>query len=203
MYEVIAMVQQLEIPTWFMTLSCADLRWPDLFCILSKIKDNPITDEEIDNLLYNEKCSLLNLNPVITAKHFQYRVETFFKEVLVSNASPIGKIIYYTLRIEFQMRGSPHLHSLIWTSDCPELTPENEEGYIAYIDQHVQASLPDTEKDSDYCELVKMFQRHNHSRTCKKRIGRFPADSILGSFLLMKQLFPNRYQMKFQMNRRQ
>ena len=53
------------------------------------------------------------------------------------------------------MRGSPHLYSLIWTSDCPELTPENEEEYIAYIDQPVQASLPDTEKDSDYCELVK------------------------------------------------
>ena len=168
MYEVIAMVQQLGIPTWFMTLSCADLRWPDLFCILSKIKGNPMTDEEIENLSYSEKCSLLNLNPVITAKHFQYRVETFFKEVLLSNVSPIGKIIYYALRIEFQMRGSPHLHSLIWTSDCPKLTPENEEEYIAYMDQHVQASLPDAEKDSDYCQLVKTFQKHNHSRSCKK-----------------------------------
>ena len=28
MYEVVAMVKQLGIPTWFMTLSCADLRWP-------------------------------------------------------------------------------------------------------------------------------------------------------------------------------
>ena len=26
MYEVVAMVKQLGIPTWFMTLSCADLR---------------------------------------------------------------------------------------------------------------------------------------------------------------------------------
>ena len=30
MYEVVAMVKQLGIPTWFMTLSCADLRWPGL-----------------------------------------------------------------------------------------------------------------------------------------------------------------------------
>ena len=30
MYEVIAMVQQLGIPTWFMTLSCADLRWHEV-----------------------------------------------------------------------------------------------------------------------------------------------------------------------------
>ena len=31
MYKVIAMVKQLGIPTWFMTLSCAHLRWPELF----------------------------------------------------------------------------------------------------------------------------------------------------------------------------
>lgn len=168
MFEAIAMVQQLGIPTWLMTLSCADLRWPELFLILSKINRNPMTDEEIKNLSYNEKCSLLNLNPVITAKHFQYRVESFFKDVLLSNANPIGKIIYYALRIEFQMRGSPHLHSLIWTADCPELTPENEEAYIRYIDQHVQASVPDKEKDTEFCELVETYQKHNHSRTCKK-----------------------------------
>ena len=113
MYEVIAMVQQLGIPTWFMTLSCADLRWHELFHILSRVRGENITDEEIDNLSYNEKCSLLNLNPVIVAKHFQHRVETFFKDVLLSNVKPIGKIVYYALRIEFQMRGSPHLHSLI------------------------------------------------------------------------------------------
>ena len=112
MYEVIAMVQQLGIPTWFLTLSCADLRWHELFHILSRVRGENITDEEIDNLSYNEKCSLLNLNPVIVAKHFQHKVETFFKEVLLSNVKPIGKIVYYALRIEFQMRGSPHLHSL-------------------------------------------------------------------------------------------
>ena len=102
MYEVIAMVQQLGIPTWFLTL-CADLRWNEFFHILSRIKGENITDEEIDNLSYNEKCSLLNLNPVIVAKHFQHKVETFFKDVLLSNAKPIGKIVYYALRIEFQM----------------------------------------------------------------------------------------------------
>ena len=48
-----------------------------------------------------------NANPVVTAKHFQHRVETFFSEVLLSQINPIGKITYYALRIEFQMRGSP------------------------------------------------------------------------------------------------
>ena len=71
MYEVVAMVKQLGVPTWFMTLSCADLRWP----------------EELDALSYNKRCQILNTNPVIVAKHFQYRVETFFSEVLLNKQS--------------------------------------------------------------------------------------------------------------------
>ncbi|KAL9977715.1 hypothetical protein ACROYT_G015152 [Oculina patagonica] len=168
MFEVLSMVQQLGIPTWFLTLSCADLRWPELFHILSRIKGQNMTDEQIDNLSYNEKCSLLNLNPVITAKHFQYRVESFFKDVLLSNANPIGKIVYYALRIEFQMRGSPHLYSLIWTSDCPELNNENEQAYITYIDKHVQATLPDKANNSELHDLLITYQKHTHSRSCKK-----------------------------------
>ena len=31
MYEVVAMVKLFGIPTWFMKLSSADLRWPELF----------------------------------------------------------------------------------------------------------------------------------------------------------------------------
>lgn len=89
-----------------------------------------LTDEHVDTLSYDEKCRLINFNPVIVAKHFQYRVETFFTEVLLSNANPIGKILYYALCIEFQMRGSPHLHALIWTmiwtSDCPKLTHDRQ-----------------------------------------------------------------------------
>ena len=89
------MVKQLGIPTWFMTLSCADLRWPELFQIIGKSQGFNLTDKEIDALTYNERYSMLNLNPVIVAKHFQYRVETFFTEVLMTKANPIGKIVYY------------------------------------------------------------------------------------------------------------
>ena len=127
MYEVVAMMKQLGIPTWFMTLSCADLRWPELFQIIAKMQGKKMTNEELDALSYNERCQILNTNPVIVAKHFQYRVATFFNEVLVSKANPISKIVYYALCIEFQMRGSPHLHALIWTSDCPNLTDDNKQ----------------------------------------------------------------------------
>ena len=66
------------------------------------------------------------------------------------------------------MRGSPHLHSLIWTSDCPELTKHTKDAYVDYIDQHVHAYLPDKGPDPQLHDLVKTYQTHNHSKTCRK-----------------------------------
>ena len=168
MYEVIAMVKQLGIPTWFMTLSCADLRWPELFQIVARTQGRDISEEEVEALSYVERCQMLNANPVVTAKHFQHRVETFFSEVLLSESNPIGKITYYALRIEFQMRGSPHLHALIWTSDCPKLASETKNAYVKFIDEHVQANLPNEPDDPELHELVNTYQKHNHSKTCRK-----------------------------------
>ena len=168
MYEVVAMVKQLTIPTWFMTLSCADLRWPELFQIVAKTQGRNITEKEVEALSYVERCKMLNANPVVVAKHFQHRVETFCSEVLLSNVNPIGKMTYYALRIEFQMRGSRHLHALIWTSDCPKLTSETKDAYVEFVDKHVQASLPDNDNEAELYELVKTYQKHNHSKTCRK-----------------------------------
>ena len=56
MYEVVAMVKQLGIPTWFMTFSCADLKWSELFQIIAKTQGKNITEEKIEALSYNEQC---------------------------------------------------------------------------------------------------------------------------------------------------
>ena len=76
--------------------------------------------------------------------------------------------MYYALRIEFKMRGSPHVHLLIWTSDCPRLDSDNKSAYIDYIDRHVQAFVPSKEEDDELYELVNMYQMHSHSESCRK-----------------------------------
>ena len=66
------------------------------------------------------RCSYLNLNPVLLAKHFQYRVETFFQVVVLDG--PSGKVKYHSIRIEFQVRRSPQVHSFLWVFDAPILS---------------------------------------------------------------------------------
>ena len=69
MREVIGVVKQLSISTWFMALSCWHLRWPKLFQILARIQGNHLPDKQVDALSCNERCRMLNLNPVAVAKH--------------------------------------------------------------------------------------------------------------------------------------
>ena len=74
--DVLAMVRQLGIPSFFMTLSCADLRWKELIYIISKLKGKEPSDEEIDAMSYFEICELLNSNPVTLTRQFQRGIES-------------------------------------------------------------------------------------------------------------------------------
>ena len=95
LFDVLAMIKQLGPPTWWMTFSCPDLRWNEIYKILSKLKGREMSDAEIANMTYNEKCNMLNSNTVILAKHFQYRLECLFKDVLLESGDPVGK--YYMM----------------------------------------------------------------------------------------------------------
>ena len=90
LFQVLAMVKQIGLPTYFMTLSCADLRWVELPSIISKLNGSSKFDEEISQMDYEERCNILNSNPVLLARHFQYRGELLFRLIVVN--SPIGKV---------------------------------------------------------------------------------------------------------------
>ena len=69
------MVKQLRISTFFLILSCADLRWNEILVIIRKLNE---VDFDILSLSYRDRCKVLNENPLLFARHLRYRVE-FFK----------------------------------------------------------------------------------------------------------------------------
>ena len=75
--DVLAMVKQLGIPYFLLTLSCADLRWDELVLIIPKLKGQELSQNDVKEMSYFDRCELLNSNPVLLARHFQYRVENF------------------------------------------------------------------------------------------------------------------------------
>ena len=88
-YEVLAMIRQLGIPTFFFTLSAADIQWPDVIQTIAKQCGVTFTDEEVASMSFENKSKWLRQNPVTAARHFQYRLNTFFHSFLKSRALPL------------------------------------------------------------------------------------------------------------------
>ena len=101
LHEVLAIVK-LGLPTFFMTLSCADLRWNELISVTAKLNGENLEEDDINNMDFFDRCRYLNLNPVVLVQHFQYRVEVFFKVIIIVD-SPLGKVNYHAIRVEFQV----------------------------------------------------------------------------------------------------
>jgi len=74
----------------------------------------------------------------------------------------------YYWRIEFQQRGSPHIHGMFWLKDAPEVDFNNEESMssvIAFIDQFVIVELTNT----DLAQYVE-YQKHIHGHSCLQKV---------------------------------
>ena len=198
LHQVLAMVKQLGTPTFFLTLSCSELRWNELISIIFKLNVIDIADEDIDRLSYHERCDTLNKNPILVVRHFQYRAEMFFKVIVLDG--PLGKTRYYAFRVEFRVRGTPHmhsfiwiltapkltkfsidectkwfdsivrsdLHSFIWILNAPKLTTFSIDECTKWVDGIVRSDLLDSVNEQILFELAKIYQTHHHSKTCRK-----------------------------------
>ena len=59
--EVLAMIKQLDLPAFFITLLCADLRWHESIEIIYKLsKGGILTDDDIHRMNYFKKTKILN-----------------------------------------------------------------------------------------------------------------------------------------------
>ena len=165
-YDLLAMIRQLGTPTWFFTLSAADLKWPDMIQLIAKQYGVHYSDDEVAALSFDEKSNWLKRNPVTAPRHFHYRLNTLFQEFLRSTSKPLGEIIDYAIRIEFQARGSPHAHCVIWVKDTPEYGVDHDSEVCDFIDQYVSCQVP--KEDCKLKELVLLLQKHKHSSYCKR-----------------------------------
>lgn len=96
LFNLLAMIRNIGCPTLFMTLSANDYYWPELANSL--------------NVPIEELPFAVQKNPLFTAIHFERRWRALLRHVINNSSNPLGKVHDYFARIEFQARGSPHLH---------------------------------------------------------------------------------------------
>ena len=165
--DLFAMIRQLGSASLFCSFSSAETQWIHLLRILGQLVDKKeYTDNELENLNWQEKCRLIQSDPVTCARHFDYQINQFLRNFLLSDAAPLGKIADWFYRVEYQQRGSPHIHMLIWLENAPTFGIDSDKNVIAFINKVITCQKP-----TDNPDLLKLVNRqiHRHSHTCRKK----------------------------------
>ncbi|XP_062615034.1 uncharacterized protein LOC134276764 [Saccostrea cucullata] len=161
--DVFAMIRQLGLPTWFMSFSAADTRWNDLIRALGVLNDDKqYTDSEIESMTWTEKSKLVQKDPITCTRYFDHRFRTFLNTVLKSDHHPIGKVQDFFYRVEFQQRGSPHVHMIVWIENAPKYLENDNKEIVEFVDSYLKC---ERNTEDNLTEL----QVHKHSQTCKKK----------------------------------
>ncbi len=167
MNGLFASFKQIGPPSFFISFSAADRRWPEIAQAILARKGKDVSTW--DTLTWSEYCELINSSPVTAVQMFERRVAQFVK-LMISECQPLGgKVLDCFLRREMQDRGSPHIHAMVWVDGSPKPEASDEE-HIKFIEKAISCELPDKEKDALLYDIVTSVQRHsrNHSRTCFK-----------------------------------
>lgn len=156
--NLLSMLKCLGPPTLFMTLSSNDNHWVELAMAFTGLPFDEINSPNLQEYIKTD--------PLLAAIHFERRWNALLK--VMKDMKPLGEVEDYFARVEFQCRGSPHLHIFIWLKKRPNLSEDSFDSIVQFIDSIISTKLPDINSDKELHDLVSSLQYHSHSFTCKR-----------------------------------
>ena len=126
-----------------------------------------LTQKDVQKLSTADRSRYLCQNPITGVQMFQHRVEAFFSEYPLSDIHPLGHITDYVIKIEFQMRGSPHAHCLLCVENAPKIDKDPDDVVCTFIDKYITAKIPPVAPENEHqINLMVNLQKHTHSDYC-------------------------------------
>ena len=138
--EVKAMIAEYGSPTLFLTLSCAEYDSADIAQYLRKVNNAP------------QSYSIARLcteDPVSVSRQFSYKFKDFFNIVILQRGV-LGKVEQYYVKKEYQMRGAPHYHILLWIENAPVVGIDRPEEVCSFIQDRITCHIPDSNTSPDW-----------------------------------------------------
>ena len=170
--ELNVMMKEFGPPTWFVTLSSAEYTWTNLHDHLQHINSDV---PGIMNFTPGETCVL---DPVSVCQHFHNRFHSILRNLILCKDNPVlGPVAHHFWRVEYQMRGAPHAHLVLWIDKSPLIGRESNEEVLKFIQRYITCSVPNIDESPTLNKLVNNFQRHKCGTYCqrkyKTRAGQF------------------------------
>ena len=87
---------------------------------------------------------MIQKDPVTCARNFEHMVQLFIRDVSKCSVMPIGEIADYFYTVEFQRRGNPHIHGLLWGKEAPQYKKSSNEEIVTFFDKYITCHKSDS-----------------------------------------------------------
>ena len=106
------------------------------------------------------------------SQKFSQKFHDFFDTVLIKGAV-LGEVTHSFWKKEYQSRGAPHYHVLLWIKDAPVIGVDPEHVVTEWINKRISCHIPDEKGSPELHRLVTKYQLHKCSNYCrhKKKYG--------------------------------
>ena len=148
------MVREYGSPTLFITLSCAEYESLEITRYLRKVND-------VSNRYPIGK--LCTKDPISVSRKFH----DFFNIVILKGV--LFPVAHYFYKKEYQVRGAPHYHILLWIDDAPIAGTDEPEDVLLWIQNRITYRIPEEESNPELHQLVTKYKSHKCSGYCQRK----------------------------------
>ena len=141
-----------------MTFSCAEYDSADITEYLKLV--NGLSPDSNPNI-----AQLCTEDPVSVSRQFSSKFHAFFNTV-IKKGEILGKVSDYYCKKEYQARGAPHYHVLLWIEGAPVIGIDPPEEVLSWIQSRITCHIPDPETNPELYHLVTRYQMHKCSAYC-------------------------------------
>ncbi|RHZ84007.1 hypothetical protein Glove_86g42 [Diversispora epigaea] len=179
--EIRAVITRDGSPSLFITINPADLHSSIVMMYAGKEIDiNTLLPEKFPTA--TERAKLAHLDPTAVAKYFNVVVEKMIKVILGyrrPKGGVLGEIKNYYAVIEYQDRGMPYCHMLVWLQGAPNpielrdrLKSENfRERLMIYVNEIIKEDISYLFSNGDYLTDEMLIAEYRTPKTIlEKRI---------------------------------
>ena len=157
--DVNAMIRDFGSPTLFLTFSCAEYDSPEIERYLRKV--NKVSGKYPISKLCTE-------DPISVSRKFSQKFHDFF-ETVIMKGKVLGKVTHFFWKKEYQGRGAPHYHVILWIENAPVIGKDVPEDVLKWIKCRMTCRIPDEKTEPELYRLVTKYQLHKCSDYCKRK----------------------------------
>ena len=105
-------------------------------------------------------------DPISVSRKFSQKFHDFFQTVIIK-CDVLGRVNHYFYKKEYQARGAPHYHMILWIDGAPTVGDDEPEVVLRWIQERITCRIPEENSNPELHQLVNKYQRHKCSTYCQ------------------------------------